>query len=235
MTKLPTIVLVHGAFTDASAWNGVSGRLQDMGYATVAPAMPLRSFNSDAEYLSAYLTTIEGPLILVGHSYGGSIISHPAMGNDRVKALVFVAAFAPDVGESMGELNGRFPGSKLGDATTVTREYPGGNDLYLRPEHFSDVYAADLSVPVVALMAAGQRPLSVSALIETFDGAPTWNRVRSWAVVATSDCSLPADAQRFMAKRAGSVVTEVDASHAVPVSQPAAVAGVIEAAARCVS
>jgi len=235
MKKLPTIVLVHGAFTDASAWNGVSGRLQDMGYTTVAPAIPLRSFNSDAEYLSAYLTTIDGPLILVGHSYGGSIISHPAMGNDHVKALVFVAAFAPDTGESMGELNGRFPGSKLDDATTVTREYPGGNDLYLRPEHFSDVYAADIPAPLVALMAAGQRPLNVTALSETFDGAPTWNSISSWAVVTTADYSLPADAQRFMAKRAASAVTEVDASHAVPVSQPGAVVDVIEAAARSVS
>jgi len=235
MTKQLTVVLVHGAFIDASAWNGVSGRLQDMGYTTLAPALPLRSFNSDAEYLSAYLTTIEGPLILVGHSYGGSIISHPAMGNDHVKALVFVAAFAPDTGESMGELNGRFPGSKLGETTTVLREYPGGNDLYLRPEHFGDVYAADLSAPVVALMAAGQRPLNVTALSETFDGAPTWKHVRSWTVVAKADYSLPADAQRFMAKRAGSVVTEVEASHAVPVSQPGAVADVIEAAARTVS
>jgi pimeloyl-ACP methyl ester carboxylesterase len=234
MTEQPTIVLIHGAFTDASAWNGVSAHLQDMGYKTVAPAIPLRGFGSDAQYLSAYLTTIDGPLILVGHSYGGSIISHPAMGGHDIKALVFIAAFAPDTGESMAELNERFPGSQLGDATTVVREHPGGNDLYLLPEHFSSVYAADLSAPVVALMAASQRPLNVTALGETLDGVPTWSLLPSWAVVATADCSLPAEAQRFMAKRAGSAVTEVHASHALPISQPDAVAGVIDAAARSV-
>jgi len=235
MTERPTIVLVHGAFTDASAWNGVSARLRDFGYITVAPAVPLRSFRSDAEYLSAYLKTIDGPLILVGHSYGGSLISHPVISIDHVKALVFVAAFAPDSGESMGELNGRFPGSKLGEITTVVKDYPGGEDLYLRPEHFSDVYASDVSAPAVELMAAGQRPLNVAALSETFNGAPTWSCVRSWAVVANADHSLPPEAQRFMAKRAGAVVIEVEASHAVPVSQPVAVADVIDAAARDIS
>jgi len=231
MTKKPTIVFVHGAFTDASAWNGVSARLQDMGYSTLAPAVPLRSFNADAEYLSAYLAKIDGPMVLVGHSYGGSLISHPAVGRHCVQALVFVAAFVPDAGESMGELNGRFPGSQLGDATTILREHPGGNDLYLRTEHFSGVYAADLPDPVVALMAASQRPLNVTALSEVFEGEPTWRHLPSWTVIATADQSLPAEAQRFMAERAGSVITEISASHALPLSQPGSVAEVIAAAA----
>ncbi|GFZ87229.1 alpha/beta fold hydrolase [Dyella caseinilytica] len=232
MPKQPTIVLVHGALTDASVWNEVAKHLQSLGYTTVAPAIPLRGLHSDAEYLSAFLKTIEEPFILVGHSYGGSIISHPALGGYQIKALVFVAAFAPDAGESTGELNGRFPGSKLGEATIVLRECPGGTDLYLQPNHFSDVYAGDLPPNAVALMAAAQRPLNVSALSETFDSAPTWSSVRSWTVVASADSSLPADAQRFMAKRAGSIVTEVEASHALPVSKPSAVAAVIAEAAR---
>jgi pimeloyl-ACP methyl ester carboxylesterase len=228
----PTIVFVHGALTDTSVWNEVIQRLQSLGYTTVAPAIPLRGLTSDAEYLSSFLKTIEGPFVVVGHSYGGSIISHPVISTDHVKALVFVAAFSPDAGESTGELNGRFPGGKLGEATTVVREYPGGNDLYLRPEYFSDVYAADLPARLVARMAAAQRPLNVNALSETFDGTPTWSHIPSWTVVATDDNSLPTEAQRFMAKRAGSTVVEIEASHALPVSQPQAVADTIIAAAR---
>lgn len=232
MTSQPTIVLVHGALTDASVWNEVIRRLQSQGFTTVSPAIPLRGLNSDAEYLSAFLKTIEGPVVLVGHSYGGSVISHPVLMDHQINALVFVAAFAPDTGESTGELNGRFPGSKLGEGTIVLREYPGGTDLYLQPDHFRDVYAGDLPAQVAALMAAGQRPLNVSALSEAFYDAPTWSRVRSWTVIASEDHSLPADAQRFMAKRAGSIVAEIAASHALPVSRPVAVAQVIGEAAR---
>jgi pimeloyl-ACP methyl ester carboxylesterase len=235
MAIRPTIVLVHGALTDASVWNDISGRLRGMGYTTIAPAIPLRGLHTDAEYLSAFLKTIEGPKVVVGHSYGGSIISHPVNNHGDVKALVFVAAFAPDANESTGELNGRFPGSKLGDATVTLREYPGGNDLYLRPEHFQDVYAADLPPATVGRMAAAQRPLNVMALSETFEGEPNWKRVRSWTIVASTDNSLPAEAQRFMAERAGSSVVEIEASHAVPVSQPQAVAVVIDRAARAIS
>jgi pimeloyl-ACP methyl ester carboxylesterase len=227
MAKHPTIVLVHGALTDASVWNGVTRHLQSLGYATIAPAMPLRGLHSDAEYLSAFLKTLDGPVVLAGHSYGGSIISHPLIDHHQVKALVFVAAFAPDAGESTGELNGRFPGSKLGDAAMTLRDYPGGTDLYLHPEHFADVYAADLPASIVALMATAQRPLNVAALGETFDGAPTWRHIPSWTVVATADNSLPAEAQRFMAQRATSTVIEVEASHALPVAKPEAIAKVI--------
>jgi pimeloyl-ACP methyl ester carboxylesterase len=232
MSSQPTIVLVHGALTDASVWHGVSRHLWNMGYEAIAPAMPLRGLHTDAEYLSAFLKTIDGPMIVVGHSYGGSVISHPAISHAGIKALVFVAAFAPDAGESTGELNGRFSGSKLNETTTLMRECPGGDDLYLRPEHFGDVYASDVPAATVALMASAQRPLYAAALGETFGRAPTWTRLRSWNVIATSDHSLPPEAQRFMAERAGSIVVEVEASHALPVSQPATVAQVIDTAAR---
>jgi pimeloyl-ACP methyl ester carboxylesterase len=235
MVNQPTIVLVHGALSDASIWNDVMQCLQSLGHTIIAPAIPLRGLKLDAEYLSAFLKTIEGPIIVVGHSYGGSIISHPAVSSDHVKALVFVAAFAPNAGESTGQLNRRFPGSKMTEETVIVRKHPGGDDLYLRPEHFSNVYAADLPSPLVALMAATQRPIEVDALSETFDGSPTWRRVPSWAIVATADDSLPPEAQRYMASRAASTLVEIKASHALPVSQPQAVADVIVEAARAVS
>jgi pimeloyl-ACP methyl ester carboxylesterase len=123
-----TIVLVHGALTDGSVWNGVSGKLQAEGFVTVAPAMPLRGLHTDAEYLASFLDTIDGPVLIAGHSYGGSVISHPVIAKNGVKALIFVAAFAPEAGESAGELNGRWPGSKLGEETAVIRPYRGGKD-----------------------------------------------------------------------------------------------------------
>jgi pimeloyl-ACP methyl ester carboxylesterase len=231
----PTIVLIHGALTDASVWNGVSGKLQSDGFSTTAPAMPLRGLHTDAEYLASFLDTIGGPVVIAGHSYGGSVISHPVIAKGSVKALIFVAAFAPDTGESVGELNGRWPGSKLGDGTAMIRPYRGGQDLYLRPECFRDVYAGDLSPTTIALMAAAQRPIDTAALSESFRERPTWSNLPSWAVISTRDNSLPVEAQRFMAHRAKSKVTEVDASHASPLSQPEIIAEVIAAAARCVA
>jgi pimeloyl-ACP methyl ester carboxylesterase len=227
----PTIVLVHGALTDASVWNGVAERLQADGYTTIAPAIPLRSLAADIDYLASFHDTIEGSVVLAAHSYGGTIISHPEFNRDAVVALIFAAAFQPDAGESTGELNGRFPGSRLGEATTEVRSYPGGNDMYLRAGDFADVYSADVPATTRALMAAAQRPIDPAALEESFDGEPSWKQIRSWTVVSTSDHSLPPEAERFMAQRAGSTVVEVDASHAVPVSRPAEVAEVIRAAA----
>jgi pimeloyl-ACP methyl ester carboxylesterase len=231
----PTIVLIHGALTDASVWNDVSGKLQGEGFTVVAPAMPLRGLHTDAEYLASFLDTISGPVVVAGHSYGGSVISHPVIAKGGVKALVFVAAFAPDAGESTGELNGRWPGSKLGDGTALIRPYGGGEELYLRPECFRDVYAGDLPTTTIALMAAAQRPINTAALSESFPDRPTWSKLPSWAVISTRDNSLPVEAQRFMAHRANSTVTEVDASHASPLSQPEIIAEVIAAAARFVA
>lgn len=227
----PTIVLAHGALTDASVWSQVSDVLQSEGRTVLAPAMPLRSLTADAEYLAAFLDSLDGPVVLAGHSYAGSIISHPATSKAEVAALVFVSAFQPDSGESTGELNGRWPGSKLGPDTTLVRAYPGGHDLYLQPERFAEVYAADLPAATVARMAAAQRPIDPAALDESFAGTPSWRERPSWAVISTQDDSLPVAAQRAMAERAGSTVVEVAASHATPVSQPWAVAELIREAA----
>jgi pimeloyl-ACP methyl ester carboxylesterase len=233
--QAPTIVLVHGALTDASVWNGVATALRREGHETLAPALPLRSLAGDVDYLAAFLDTVEGPVLLAGHSYGGTVISHPAIARDALRGLAFVAAFQPDAGESTGELNGRFPDSLLGEATTEVRPYPGGNDLYLRPADFAAVYAADVEPVTAATMARAQRPIDTAALEATFDGEPTWRRVPSWTVVTTSDRSLPPAAQRFMAGRAGSTAVEVDASHAVPVSRPDLVAEVLRGAAEHVA
>jgi pimeloyl-ACP methyl ester carboxylesterase len=228
----PTIILVHGALTDASVWNGVTRRLQDRGYTVLAPAMPLRGLAADADYLSAFLNTIDGSVVLAGHSYGGSIISHPAAAVGNVEALVFVSAFQPDVGESTSDLNNRFPGSRLNAATTTVRSAQSGQDLYLNPNDFAEVYAADLPSDTVALMAAAQRPIDPVALEESFDGEPAWRATPSWTLISTRDNSLPADTQRFMADRAGSTTEEVKSSHASPVSQPQAVTDLILAASR---
>jgi pimeloyl-ACP methyl ester carboxylesterase len=222
-----TFVLVHGALTDASVWNGAAAILQANGHETIAPALPLRGLAAHADYLAAFLDSIEGPVVLAGHSYGGSVISHPRVDREAVRGLVFAAAFQPDADESTGELNGRFPGSRLGEATTIVRPCPGGNDLYLRPADFADVYAADVAPTTAALMAAAQRPIDPAALEETVGGTPTWRRIPSWTVISTADHSLPPDAQRFMAERAGSTAIEIDASHAVPVSRPDIVAEVL--------
>jgi pimeloyl-ACP methyl ester carboxylesterase len=215
----PTIVLVHGALTDASVWHGVITELQKRGYHVAAPAIPMRGLSSDIHYLRSYLETIEGPIVVVGHSYGGSIISAPEALTASVKALGFVAAFIQDSDETAGELNYRFPGSRLVPETTIVREYPGGSDMYLRPEFFAEVYAADIEPEKAAVMAAAQHPIDPSALGETFKGTPTWRTLPSHTLLATADVSVPTEAQYFMAERAGSTVVEVDSSHAVPASR----------------
>ena len=227
-----TIVLVHGALTDASVWHPVIADLQLRGHPVLAPALAMRKLAADAAYLHSVLATIPGPIVLAGHSYGGSVISHPGAITPGVGALVFVAAFQQDAGETAGELNDRFPGSRLTPATTQLRDYDGGRDLYLRPECFADVYAGDLAADQVAVMAAAQHPLDPAALSETFAGQATWRSLPSWALVSTSDHSIPTEALRFMAARAGSTVVEVDASHAVPLASPGATADLIADAAR---
>jgi len=232
MTSNVTVVLVHGALTGASVWDGVSQKLQATGLNTIAPAMPLRSLQSDANYLAAFIKTLDGPVVIAGHSYAGSVMSHPAIASDKLKALVFVAGFALEAGESTGELNGRWPGSLLSGTAVTIRPSPDGDELYLRPDRFQEVYANDLPQPTAALLAAAQRPITVSALGDAFRGRAAWHDIPSWTVLSTKDNSLPSEAQRFMAKRANSVVTEIAASHASPVSQPQAVADVIAEAVR---
>lgn len=227
-----TIVLVHGALTGSSIWSSVIEQLQEQDHTVIAPAMPLRSLKSDVQYLAALLDTVDSSVVLAGHSYGGTVISHPEFDRSSVTGLVFVSAFAPDTNESTGELNGRWPGSKLGEATTVTRPYPGGTDLYLRPECFEDVYAGGLEARIVARMAASQRPIDVAALGASIDGTPAWRNRPSYFLVSTEDTSLVPAAQRFMAQRAEGTVIEVPASHASPLSHPDVVAELITQAAK---
>lgn len=227
-----TIVLVHGAMTDASVWHPVMVDMHRRGHKVLAPAIPMRRLAHDVRYLRAFLQTLEGPVLVTGHSYGGSIISDPAALTPNVTGLVFVAAFQQDAGETAGELNYRFPGSLLGPDTTALRPYQNGNDLYLRPECFSQVYAHDVNRDACAVMAAAQHPIDPEALNETFAGPAAWRNLPSWTLIATSDHSIPTPAQRFMAERAGSTVVEVDSSHAVPVAHPAATADLIDTAVR---
>lgn len=219
----PTVVLVHGAFADSSSWSGVVERLQGAGYPVIAVANPLRGLESDAAHVAEVVESVPGPVVLVGHSYGGVLIS--AAARDNVSALVYVAAFQPDTGENALELSGKFPGGKLGPDTLNQI----GGDLYIKQESFAEVFAAD--VPQAAVLAATQRPVFGGALGDEFPDEPAWRTKPSWALIASDDNAIPAEAQRFMSARAGSHTVEVAASHAVSVSQPQAVFDLITEAA----
>ncbi|MEZ0107593.1 pimeloyl-ACP methyl ester carboxylesterase [Catenulispora sp. EB89] len=231
----PTVVLEHGAFADASSWDGVIKDLRHDGYPVVAAANPLRSPASDAASLRALIEHLKGPVILVGHSYGGSVISEAAAGETNVKALVYVAAFLPAVGESALQLTNLYPGSTLPaalDPVTVTN--PDGStstDLYIQQDKFRHQFAADVPADQAALMAETQRPIAQAALEEKATVA-AWKTIPSWDIVTTQDLNIPPAAQEFMAKRANAHVTEVAASHSVAVSHPDLVTSVIECAAR---
>lgn len=229
----PTIVLVHGAFADASSWNGVIRILERDGYGVVAVANPLRSVRGDAAYVGDVLAKIPTPMVLVGHSYGGSVISEAANGQPNVKALVYVAAFAPEAGETAAQLSGKFPGSTL--APTLAPPVPlagGGNDLYIQQDKFPAQFAADVPQAEARLMAAGQRPITEAALNEpSTNGA--WKTIPSWFVYGDADRNIPPSVSAFMAERAHArqTVTIKGASHVVMVSRPDAVAALIEKAA----
>lgn len=230
----PTVVLVHGAFADTSSWNGVIRILERDGYPVVAVANPLRSVHSDAVYVGDVLARIPGPVVLVGHSYGGSVISEAANGRSNVKALVYVAAFAPEAGETAVQLTGKFPGSTLGP--TLASPVPladGGKDLYIRPDRFPAQFAADVAPAEARLMAVGQRPVTEAALNEqSTEGA--WKTIPSWFVYGDRDRNIPPQALAFMAERAHSrqTIRVAGGSHVVMVSHPAVVAALIERAAR---
>jgi pimeloyl-ACP methyl ester carboxylesterase len=229
----PTIILVHGAFADSSSWNVVTERLVGDGYTVVAAANPLRSVKTDAQYVSGIISGINKPIVLVGHSYGGAVISGAANGQKNVKALVFVAAFAPDRGEAAAELAGRFPGGTLGEALAAPVKLGGGGvDLYIDQGKFHAQFAHDVPAGQAALMAAGQRPITEAALTEAA-GEPAWKALPSWFIYGSGDKNIPAASLAFMAKRAGSKNTVVieDASHVVMVSHPQAVADIIKLAA----
>jgi pimeloyl-ACP methyl ester carboxylesterase len=231
----PTVVLVHGAFADSSSWNGVIRELLRDGYPVVAVANPLRGLHSDAEYVRSALAGVPGPIVLAGHSYGGSVMSEAADGDKDVKALVYIASFAPEKGESTSALAAKFPGGQLGEALNqVPVAVPGagaGTDLYIKQDQFRRVFAADVPQQETALMAATQRPITSAALDEPATRT-AWKSIRSWFMVTRQDLAIPAASMRFMAKRAKSRTVEIDASHAVTVSEPEAVADLIDEAAR---
>jgi pimeloyl-ACP methyl ester carboxylesterase len=232
----PTVVLVHGAFADASGWNGVTTKLQRRGYSVVAPANPLRSVSTDSRYLASVLATIPGPIVLVGHSYGGEVITNAAAGNPNVKALVYVAAFAPDQGETAGELATKFPGSQLTPENLVLRPFPVSAtetslDAYINPARFHEIFCADLSATTAAAMGASQRPAAVSTLGEP-SGTPAWKTIPSWYLVARQDRAIPAEAERDMARRMHAHTREIDSSHVAMISHPKVVTDLILDAAR---
>jgi pimeloyl-ACP methyl ester carboxylesterase len=228
----PTIVLVHGAFADASGWKGVISKLEGDGYTAIAAANPLRGVATDGAAVSSVLRSISGPIVLVGHSYGGPVITEAANGNPNVKALVYVAAFAPDTGESSASLSDKFPGSTLPGALTTTTLPNGGRDLYIRPERFHDQFAADVPEDEARLMAATQRPVAQAALAER-SGTAAWKSVPSYAIYGSKDLCIPPAVMDFMAKRSHAMKTVVidGASHALFVSHPKEIASFIEEAA----
>ncbi|WP_020139611.1 alpha/beta fold hydrolase [Streptomyces sp. 351MFTsu5.1] len=231
----PTVILEHGAFADGSSWNGVIADLRADGYPVVAAANPLRGPASDAAALRTVLDHVKGPKIVVGHSYGGNVISEAATDDPEVKALVYVAAFLPAPGESALELTNKYPGSTLpGTLDPVSYQQADGTtatDLYIRQDKFHHQFAADVPAGQAALMAAEQRPIAQAALEEKATTA-AWKTIPSWDIVTTEDLNIPPAVQRFMAKRAHAHTTEIAASHSVAVSHPHLVADVIERAAR---
>ena len=231
-----TVVLVHGAFADASSWNPVIEQLQAKGIEVAAPPNPLRGISSDAAYINSFLKQVPGPVLAVGHSYGGAVITNAATEAENVVGLVYVAAFAPDEGETLGAIEGDSRDSVLLSAL-VPLQYPqnGGTatEFAIDPAKFHDAFAADLPPEQTAVMAATQRPIAESAFSET-SGPPAWKSKPSWAVVPSGDTAVGSDVLRSMAERAGATITEIEGSHVIMISQPEAVTGVIMTAAAAV-
>jgi pimeloyl-ACP methyl ester carboxylesterase len=230
-----TVVLVHGAFAESASWNDVIRRLQDQGYTVIAAANPIRSVSGDAEFVASIFEAVEGSIVAAGHSYGGTVITNAVRDNENVEALVYVAGYAPEEGESSLELSGRFPGSTLGDTLWTVPLSDGSTDLYIQQEKYHGQFAEDVPAEQTALMAVGQRPLRDVAANEA-SGPPAWRSIPSWFVFGELDKNIPVAAHRFMAERAGArEVVEIEgASHAVGVSHPDEVAEVILRAAKAV-
>ncbi|WP_189828536.1 alpha/beta fold hydrolase [Streptomyces finlayi] len=236
----PTVVLVHGAFADASSWDAVTRLLLERGHLVIAVANPLRGLAHDAAYLRSLLTSVSGPVILVGHSYGGAVISEAATGAGNVCALVFVAAFAPDEGESAGSLDAKYGGP----AAQISRPLPlpllpgqasdpdgaPNIELIVEPDRFGAVFAPDVDTATAAAMAVAQRPITLAALTEPA-GPPAWKTLPSYFVVATADRMIPADGQREMAARAGATVVEVPTGHVAMLHRADAIVDLISTAA----
>ena len=233
-----TVVLVHGAFADASSWNGVIERLQAHEVPVIAAANPLRGIEHDSAYTASVFEQIQGPVLAVGHSYGGAVITNAASMATNVVGLVYVAAFAPDEGEMLGVVEAGSKDSVLNSAL-VPRQYPtadGGSatEFFIDPAKARDAFAGDLSDQQAALIAATQRPVAEAAFSEP-NGSPAWKHLPSWAVVATGDRAAGTDVVRSMGERAGATITEVEGSHVIMISQPQVVARVILDAVAAVS
>jgi pimeloyl-ACP methyl ester carboxylesterase len=226
----PTIVLVHGAFAESSSWDGVIDRLLEAGHPVIAAANPLRDLAGDAASVADLVRTIEGPALLVAHSYGGAVISNVPADAGDITGLVYVNGFAPDPGESCFQLAGMFPGSMLGEDTS--RPVPrsdGTTDLYIVQDRFHELFCADVPAPQAARMAATQRPATQEALVAPSGERPLWRELPSWFVIGEQDRIIPPELQRFMADRAGArrTLEIAGASHALSVSQPQATVDLI--------
>ena len=234
-----TVVLVHGAFADASNWAGVIPTLQAAGVDVLAPANPLRGINHDAAYIASVASQIPGPVLLVGHSYGGAVITNAGNRADNVRGLVYVAAFLPDEGETLLNLADQATDSKVLPALRPTH-YPTapasapGTEFIIDPASFHEVFCADLPAEQAAILAVSQRPLSEVSFGELTQN-PAWKTLPSWAIISPSDFVIGPSGERFMAERAGATITEVEASHAIMISQPQVVADVILAAVAAVA
>jgi pimeloyl-ACP methyl ester carboxylesterase len=237
-SNTPTVILVHGGFADASFWAPVIKELQAHNIPVLAPPNPLRGLALDAEYIASYVNQVDGPVLLVGHSYGGAVISVAGASTPNAVGLVYVAAFALDEGEAFAEIFARFGATPLVAAVRPSN-YPLTNgqtavELTIRPELYQSAFAADLPIEQTAVLAVSQRPFA--AIFEDRAQAAAWKKLPSWAIVATSDRAIPPDGERFMAQRAGArKIVEVDASHSIALSQPAAVADLIRTAVEATS
>jgi pimeloyl-ACP methyl ester carboxylesterase len=225
----PTIVLVHGAFAESSSWDRVIRHLEDAGHDVIAAANPLRGLAADAQAVTDLVSTIDGPVLLVGHSYGGMVITNVDAKAGDIAGLVYVAAFAPEPGESAFALSQRFPGSSLGDALRPVHRSNGTTDLYIDRDVFHEQFAADVPTAEAARMATTQRPVTLEALQAPSGDRPLWRELPSWFLVAAQDRNIPGELQHFMAHRAGArhTVELPNASHAAAVSHPDAAARLI--------
>jgi len=239
MSSIPTVVLVHGAFADASSWTGVINELQAADVDVVAPANPLRGIPADAAYLTAFAGQLDGPLLLVGHSYAGALITQTGADAPNAVGLVFVAGFAPEAGETLSDINARYADPPL---TAALRTYAftkdgidQGTEVYVDSAGFRDAFCADVAAERARVMAVTQRSTSLDAFTTAVTGTPAWKTLPSWAIVPSSDHAINPDAERDMAKRAGSETVEIEGSHSVAVSRQADVAEVILRAVKATS
>jgi pimeloyl-ACP methyl ester carboxylesterase len=238
-TPKPTIVLVHGGYADSSCWNATIQQLQNKGYATVCGSNPLRGIPTDAPYIGSLLDSISGPVVLVAHSMGGTVITNAAAGKSNVKALVYIAAFAPDVGETQGELITKFPGSEVGPVSVAVpytkADGTTGTDLYLSKDGQA-AFAADISASAFRVLQATQRPFDADSFIFPTTAA-AWKTIPSWGLVAGQDKAIPPACERWMYNRANArkVVEVPNSSHVVMLSHPEIVANLIADAAKAIS